>query len=104
MVIYNVTTHIEASVEQEWLHWMKVKHLPDMLATKKFIHSKIFKIVNQEDQGGVSYAVQYHCENKTLLDQYIKEDAVKLRKEGELKFGNRILYFRTELLLIDQQS
>jgi hypothetical protein len=52
----------------------------------------------------VSYAVQYHCENKTLLDQYIKEDAAKLKKEGELKFGNRILYFRTELLLIDQQS
>jgi len=104
MVIYNVTTHIEASVEQEWLQWMKVKHLPDMLATKKFIQSKIFKIVNQEDQGGVSYAVQYHCENKTLLDHYIKEDAAQLRKEGEVKFGNRILYFRTELLLIDEQS
>lgn len=104
MVIYNVTTHIEESVEQEWLQWMKAKHLPDMLATKKFIQSKIFKIVNQEDQGGVSYAVQYHCENKTLLDQYIKEDAAQLRKEGEVKFGNRILYFRTELLLIDEQS
>lgn len=104
MVIYNVTTHVEASVEEAWLKWMKGKHLPDMLATKKFIRSKIFKIINQEDLGGVSYAVQYHCKNKTLLDQYIQEHATLLRKEGEEKFGNRILYFRTELLLIEEQS
>ncbi len=104
MLIYNVTTHVEASIEKEWLQWMKVKHLPDMLATKKFIRSKIFKIISQEDHGGVSYAVQYHCKNKTLLNRYIKEDAALLKKASEVKFGNRILYFRTELLLIEEQS
>jgi len=104
MLIYNVTTHVEPSVEQDWLVWMKQKHLPQMLATKKFIHAKIFKINSEHDQGGISYAVQYHCTDQKTLNQYLKNDAECMRKEGIEKFGNNLLFFRTELQLIEEQS
>ena len=71
MVIYNVTTHVESSIEESWLNWMKEKHIPEMLATKKFKTAKIFKIINENDKGGVSYAAQYQCGNKISLEQYL---------------------------------
>ena len=73
MVIYNVTTHVESSIEESWLNWMKEKHLPEMLATKKFKTARIFKIISENDKGGVSYAAQYHCDNKMSLEQYLND-------------------------------
>ena len=103
MVIYNVTTHVESSIEESWLKWMKEKHIPEMLATKKFKTAKIFKIINENDKGGVSYAAQYQCDNKITLEQYLNDFAAKLREDAVNKFGDRILSFRTELELIEQQ-
>ena len=103
MVIYNVTTHVESSVEESWLNWMKEKHLPEMLATKKFKAARIFKIISENDKGGVSYAAQYHCDNKKSLEQYLNHFAAKIREDALNKFGDRILSFRTELELIEQQ-
>jgi hypothetical protein len=66
--------------------------------------AKIFKVISDRDQGGVSYAVQYHCENKNTLDEYLKNDARDLQKKENEKFGKSILFFRTELQLIEEQS
>ena len=104
MIIYNVTTHIEPSIEKEWLVWMKQKHLSDMLATQKFSKAKIFKVIGEEYLGGLSYAVQYYCKSKNVLDAYLKNDAKLLQEEGNKKFGSSILFFRTELQLIEEQS
>ena len=103
MVIYNVTTHVESSIEKNWLKWMNEKHIPKMLATKKFKTAKIFKIINENDKGGVSYAAQYQCDNKICLEQYLNDFAAKLRDDAVKKFGDRILSFRTQLELIEQQ-
>ncbi|MFL2603671.1 MAG: DUF4286 family protein [Flavobacteriaceae bacterium] len=103
MVIYNITTHVELSIEESWLNWMKEKHLPEMLATKKFKTTRIFKIISENDKGGASYAAQYHCDNKMSLKQYLNHFAAKLREDAVNKFGDRILSFRTELELIEQQ-
>ena len=104
MLIYNVTSHVEPKIEKEWLLWMKQKHLSEMLATQKLSKAKIFKIISDLDHGGVSYAVQYHCENKNTLDEYLKNDAKDLQKKENEKFGKSILFFRTELQLIEEQS
>ena len=104
MLIYNVTSHVEPKIEKEWLLWMKQKHLSEMLATQKFSMAKIFKVISDKDHGGVSYAVQYHCENKNTLDEYLKNDAKDLQKKENEKFGKSILFFRTELQLIEEQS
>ena len=97
MVIYNVTAHIEPTIEQDWLAWMEEKHLPEMMATGKFTSAKVFKVITDQDTGGVSYAIQYHCENRDDYLSYLKENATALRKEGVDRYGDSVLYFRTEL-------
>ena len=45
MLIYNVTVHVEPSIEEKWLNWMEQEHIPEMLGTNKFTKTKIFKII-----------------------------------------------------------
>ena len=104
MLIYNVTAHVEHSIKQTWLEWMEQEHIPEMLATKKFIKTKIFKIITDQDTGGVSYSAQYFCENREQYKGYLKENAPILRQKVQDKFGEQILFFRTELQLIYECS
>ncbi|MEK9565618.1 MAG: DUF4286 family protein [Flavobacteriaceae bacterium] len=104
MLIYNVTAHVEPTIEKSWLDWMEQYHIPEMHATQKFTHTKIFKILTDQDTGGISYAVQYHCENRAKLDAYLSEDAAALRQKVQAKFGDKVLFFRTELQLIQAYS
>ena len=92
MVIYNVTTHVEPSIEQEWLLWMRQIHIPKMLATQKFTNSKIYKVINEQDQGGISYAVQYYSDSQELLKQYFEKEAPLFNKEEKKSYSKAILY------------
>ena len=102
MLIYNVTVHVEPSIEEKWLNWMEQEHIPEMLGTKKFSKTKVFKIITDQDTGGISYAVQYYCYNSEQYESYLKEDATSLRQKVKDKFGKKILFFRTELELIQE--
>ena len=97
MFIYNVTTHVEPTIESQWLAWMIEEHVPQMIQTGKFKKAIIFKVITENDLGGVSYATQYHCSDRTTFESYQKEDADRLKKHALDKFGERILSFRTEL-------
>ena len=104
MLIYNVTINIDDSVHDEWLHWMQNKHIPDMLATKKFIEAKMCKVLVEEDLGGTTYSIQYKTKDKATLKSYYKEDADKMRREGNQLFPNKFVAFRTELEIISEQK
>ena len=103
MIIYNVTINIDESVHDEWLSWMQDKHLPDMLATGKFTHAKMVKVLVEEDMGGVTYSVQYTTKDKQTLESYYREDAERLRADAQRLFPNKSVAFRTELEVISQQ-
>ena len=97
MFIYNITVHVEPSVEGKWLDWMREKHIPAVLGTGKFTQAKLFKVITDQDQGGVSYATQYHCTSSKEYEQYLSENAEGLRQEAQNRFGSSILAFRTQL-------
>ena len=103
MLIYNVTINIDDSVHDDWLNWMRDKHIPDMLATGKFSHAKMTKILVDEEMGGTSYSIQYTTKDRNTLDAYYKEDAERLRKDGMKLFADKFVAFRTELEVISQQ-
>jgi len=97
MFIYNVTTHVEPSIENQWLEWMNLEHIPQMIQTGKFKKAIIFKVITEDELGGTSYATQYHCNSRAEFENYQKADADRLKKQALDKFGERILSFRTEL-------
>jgi len=102
MIIYNVTTNIHESVHDQWLRWMQEKHIPEILATKKFSAARLVKVLIEEEMGGTTYSVQYTTDSKATLEKYYQEDAPKLREEALSLFGDKMLAFRTELELISE--
>lgn len=103
MYIYNVTTNIDETVHAEWLKWMKDKHIPDMLATGKFISAKMSLVMIDEEMGGATYSVQYITLSLETLQEYYKEDAPTLRDESMKLFKDKFVAFRTELKVISEQ-
>ena len=102
MHIYNVTINIDDSVHDDWLVWMKETHIPDMLATGKFIAAKMRKILVDEDMGGTSYSIQYSVKNRQTLEKYYAEDAKRLRKDAVKRFPDKFVAFRTEMEIVSE--
>ena len=103
MYIYNVTTNVAEEIHDKWLHWMKEKHIPAMLNTGKFSKAKISQVLIEEEMGGTTYAVQYTTDSLETLEEYYDQDAEKLRNEALHLFKDRIVAFRTELKVINEQ-
>ena len=104
MYIYNVTSNIDESIHDEWLAWMKQDHIPQVLATGKFEKATLTRVLVEEDMGGVTYSVQYRTGSREALDAYYKDDAPKLRSDLPKKFIDKVLFFRTELQIINEYS
>lgn len=103
MIIYNVTVNIEESIHAEWLEWIK-NHIPQVLATGKFIDARLTKVLVEEEMGGTTYAIQYKAKSREALESYYKNDAADLKQEGFIKFADKMLAFRTELEIIDEYT
>ncbi len=101
MYIYNVTLSIDKSIHNEWLEWIH-NHIPEVLATGKFISAKLTQVLIEEEMDGVTYSIQYTANSREDLDAYYKEDADRLRTDGMLKFGDKMLAFRTELKVVNE--
>lgn len=101
MIIYNVTINIAKSEEHKWLHWMRTKHINDVLETGKFISAKLIKVLVEDDLETETYTIQYTTDSREKLDDYYKNFAPKLRQEGQQLFGDKMLGFRTELQILE---
>ena len=100
MIIYNVTSNVHESIHDQWMIWMQHKHIPEILATGKFVSARLFRVLIEEEMGGVTYSAQYTTDSKDTLDRYYQEDAPNFRAEIEKLFGEKVLAFRTELQVI----
>lgn len=99
MIIYNVTVNIENDVREEWLQWMKGKHIPDVMNTGHFMEHKICKVLVEEEQG-TTYSIQYTCLNMDNLKEYQRLHSARLQKEHGDKFANKFVAFRTLLEVV----
>jgi hypothetical protein len=97
MYIYNVTIKINASIEDEWLHWMHTEHLAEVVATGMFHDYSFLELLEPAEEGTKTYIAQYHTSDKTLYQQYIEDFAPLLRQKGIDKFGDQFIAFRTIL-------
>ena len=96
MIVYNVTINVDHGSHEEWLHWMKTTHIPDVMTTGLFLDSRICKVL-ADDDGGVTYAVQYTCADMATYERYKREHAPRLQAETQKHFGGKFQAFRTLL-------
>lgn len=97
MLIYNVTIGIDPTVEGEWLAYMREVHIPGVMRTGMFVESKLYRILHDNDDGTISYSVQYFADGIDKVQQYLDAYAPALILEHQQKFKDKHVAFRTLL-------
>jgi len=100
MLIYNVTINVDESIKDAWVTWMMNTHIPDVLATGKFMEATMTRVLVDEEMGGITYSIQFKVKDRETLDLYYQHDADRLRNETVRLFSNSLVAFRTELEVI----
>ncbi|MFM1874436.1 MAG: hypothetical protein RL266_173 [Bacteroidota bacterium] len=96
MIIYNVTVNIDHSVHDEWLAWMRDVHIPEVMSTGFFLENRFAKVL-VEDQGGITYSIQYLCKNMADLEDYQRQHAARFQADHAKRFEGKFVAFRTLL-------
>jgi len=100
MIIYNVTTMVSHAVHDQWLLWMKEEHLPEIMATGLFERNQFMRLLDIEEEQGITYAVQFFTSTKENYDTYISNHAPALRLKGTEKWGDQVVGFRTLMKIV----
>lgn len=96
MILYNVTAAVDDAIHDVWLDWMKNTHMPEVMATNRFVECKIFKVLLSKDEG-TTYSIQYFAESMSELQLYEALHADVLREKHASRYGDKVLTFRTVL-------
>ena len=63
MILYNVTINIDATIQKEWLIWMKEIHIPKVMETGCFTENKVCRILAEEDSQLKAKAIKGNIAN-----------------------------------------
>lgn len=97
MTIINQTFIVEEDVLQQWLEWIKQEYIPDALNSGMFTAFKILKVTTPSIDPGNTFALQLTVHENILASgletsYFVKKDAMT-----QIKFGEKVLFFRTLL-------
>ena len=101
MIVYSVTVKIDLKAHSEWLEWMRNKHIPDVLATGKFVSHKLFKVLAEDETDGVTYNIQYFAKTMGDYFDYQNDHAQQLQAEHRERYQDKFVAFRTLLREIE---
>jgi Domain of unknown function (DUF4286) len=97
MLLYNETIGIDKDIEQQWLQWMNENYIPAMINTGMFSEAKIYRILHENEDGTISYSIQFFSPTITHIQKYLDEFAPAIAAEHHQKFANKHVVFRTLL-------
>lgn len=100
MIIYNVTTMVSHPVHDQWLKWMKEEHLPEIMSTGLFQRNQFMRLMDVDEQQGITYAVQFFASTIEDYNTYISNHAPALRLKGTEKWGDQVVGFRTLMEIV----
>ncbi|MDR1883151.1 MAG: DUF4286 family protein [Prevotella sp.] len=97
MIIFNTTFHVEDSVCNDYINYMKDIYIPEAVVDGSLSKPRFARIQAQHEESGNSYSLQFQVENAGALDRWFKTQGPALQKEIAARFGNKVLGFVTLL-------
>jgi hypothetical protein len=101
MILFNETVSIENAAAPEWLQWMQETHIPEVMATTYFLKYQIAKVMEDEDTGGTTYAVQYFARHMEDLLEYHRLHDPAMQAKMQARYAGKYAAFRTVLKVIE---
>lgn len=95
MIVYNVTTKVRWNILEAWLTWQLEEQIPAVLATRFFDNHQLFRLLDQDEEEGPTFVVQFITTSRERLEQFITEHGPALQQTGWDRWGDRFISFRT---------
>jgi hypothetical protein len=86
---------------QEWMPWLKTVYIPEVMASGFFTDSKILRLLSEAQENGFTYAVQFTMPSATYVDKIDEDFYLAYDRMPSKKFGDKVLFFRTVLELVN---
>jgi hypothetical protein len=102
MILFNETVSIDNAVAAEWLQWMQETHIPEVMATTFFTKYQLAKVMEEEDTGGTTYAVQYYARHMEDLLEYHRDHDQAMQGKMQARYAGKYAAFRTVLEVIGE--
>ena len=97
MLLYNITIGIDKDIEPEWLLWIQGTFIPAVMDTELFASSKFYKILHDNEDGTISYCIQFFAPTIEHVQQYLDRHAQSIIEKHRTKFLNKHVVFQTLL-------
>ncbi|SRR6266496_2230425 len=101
MIVYNITCKISPPIEAEWVNWQKQEHIPEIMKTGLFTDHKFYRLLDQDEEDGISYIIQYFTSSIENYNKYIQQSAALMRQKAIDKWGDQFITFRTIMQLVN---
>lgn len=96
MIVYTVTSEVEAQAAGEWLAWMRDTHVPEVLATGCFSGCRIAELEEPVPPPGyVTFVFEYEAPTAERLARYFDQFAPALRQSATARYGAAVRATRT---------
>jgi hypothetical protein len=102
MIVYNVTVKVNWSILEEWLVWELAEDIPAVLATGLFDDYKFFRLLEQDEEEGPTFIIQFFTSLLDNYQKYIIEFAPARQEDGRNKWGDGFIAFRTLMSSVDE--
>lgn len=97
MIVYNVTIKVDLQIHELWVRWMKEDHIPKVMETGCFTGHKFYRIMEEDQADGMTYAIQYFTTDVTRYFDYQNNHAPAMQKEMRDVWNDKYAAFRTLL-------
>jgi len=97
MYIVNQTLLVEDSILAEWLDWVRLIYIPEVMASGFFSSHKMLKLIEGGTGEGSTFALQFVLHSEKYKKDAIHNFEVKYEWLITDTFGTKTLFFRTLL-------
>ncbi len=101
MMLYNITFNVDQDIEQEWLTWIKMTYIDNVMGTGLFQNYRLFKLLSEPENNGTTFALQFYAKNLDNIETYIDKYASSIVKQHNEKFKYKQVAFMTLLESVD---
>jgi hypothetical protein len=95
MIVYNITNKVRWHIVEAWLQWQVEEQVPAVLATGLFDGHRLYKLLEQDEEEGPTFVIQYNTSSVERYERFAAEYAQQFQLEGWRKWGDGFIAFRT---------
>jgi penicillin-binding protein-related factor A (putative recombinase) len=94
-IVYNITAKVRWDILEGWLAWQLEEQIPATLATKLFDDHQFYRLLEQDEEEGPTFVIQFFTSSLERYQQFMIEFAPDFQQKGWNKWGNGFIAFRT---------